>query len=144
MTKVELFVSLKIPDTTAITTFHTIERMGFDIKGVKREIYYKFDVENDAQEFGSKVSNVDVLVNANKNKFSLTLEKEEGMFYILIKDSDDKCEGMLKTLHKLGLTEIKSMEKGVLWALDVESLEVAKDIALKLLFNENYQEIEVL
>jgi len=144
MTKVELFVGLKIPDTTAITTLHTIERMDFDVKGVKREAYYRFDVEGDASKFSDKIGKVDVLVNANKNKFSNKLEKEEGAFYILVKDSDDKCSGLLKTLHKLGLTEIKSMEKGVLWALDVDSLEIAKDIASKLLFNENYQEIEIL
>lgn len=144
MSSVELFVGLKIPDTTAITTFHTIERMGFNVSKVKREIYYRFNIDDDASKFANKVGKIDVLVNANKNKFSLKLEKEEGAFYILVKDSDDKCYGLLKTLHKLGLTEIKSMEKGVLWALKVDSLGVAKDIASKLLFNDNYQEVEVL
>ncbi len=159
--KIELFVGLKIPDTTAITTFHTIEKMGYKIKKVKREIYYKFNVDEDAEKFCEKIGKVDVLVNANKNKYSIKLEKlsnesekgleklntflkEEGAFYILVKDSDDKCEGLLKTLHKLGLEEIKSMEKGVLWALHVDSEKIAKEIAEKLLFNENYQEIEIL
>ncbi len=144
MTNVELFVGLKIPDTTAITTFHTIERMGIGVNKVKREIYYRFDIEGDASRFSDKVSKIDVLVNANKNKFSLKLDKEEGVFYILVKESDDKCSGLLKTLHKLGLSEIKSMEKGVLWSLYVDSLDIAKEIASKLLFNENYQDIEVL
>tara|TARA_Y100000310_G_scaffold194076_1_gene194070 strand:+ start:416 stop:838 length:423 start_codon:yes stop_codon:yes gene_type:complete len=139
---IELFVGLKIPDTTAITTFHTIERMGYSIKGVKREMYYKFNVD-DAEKFSKKVGKVDVLVNANKNNFSLELKKEEGAVYILVKDTDDKCESLLKTLHKLGL-EIKSMEKGVLWALFVDSEKIAKEIASKLLFNDNYQEIEIL
>jgi phosphoribosylformylglycinamidine (FGAM) synthase PurS component len=134
----KLFVGLKIPDTTAITTFHTIERMGYSIKGVKREMYYEFD-----SDFSDKVGNVDVLVNANKNKFSLELEKEEGAVYILVKDTDDTCSGLMKTLHKLGF-DIKKMEKGVLWALFVDSEEIAKEIASKLLFNENYQEIEIL
>ena len=134
----KLFVGLKIPDTTAITTFHTIERMGYSIKGVKREMYYEFD-----SDFSDKVGNVDVLVNANKNKFSLELEKEEGAVYILVKDTDDNCEGLMKTLHKLGF-DVKKMEKGVLWALFVESPDIAKEIASKLLFNENYQEIEIL
>ena len=144
MSKVELFVGLKIPDTTAITTFHTIERMGFSVSKVKREIYYKFNIEGDAEKFSKKVGKVDVLVNANKNKYSNRLEKEEGAIYVLVKDTDDKCEGLLKTLHKLGLSEIKSMEKGVLWALFVESEKVAKEIADKLLHNENYQEISIL
>lgn len=144
MNKAELFVGLKIPDTTAITTFHTIERMGYKIEKVKREIYYKFNIEGDSEKFSKKIGKVDVLVNANKNKYSLKLEKEEGAFYVLVKDSDDRCFGLLKTLHKLGLEEIKSMEKGVLWALFVDSEKIAKEIADKLLHNENYQEAEIL
>lgn len=144
MSKVELFVELKIPDTTAITTFHTIERMGYNIKKVKREIYYKFNIDGDAERFTEKIGKVDILVNANKNKFCNKLEKEEGAFYVLVKDIDDNCEGLLKTLHKLGLSEIKSMEKGILWALYVDSLGITKEIAGRLLYNENYQEIEVL
>ena len=159
---VELFVGLKIPDTTAITTFHTIEKMGYkDVKGVKREIYYKFDVEGGAEQFAGKIGKVDILVNANKNKFSNSLEKEEGAVYVLVKDIDDKCEGLLHTLkERLGLNEIKSMEKGVLWTLYVDSEkrkisdfptsksknfeEIAKEIADRLLHNENYQEISLL
>jgi len=138
---IELFVSLKIPDTTAITTFHTIEKMGYKIKSISREIYYKFDVSSDISE---KISKVDILVNANKNNFSFKLDKKEGVFYILVKDSEEDS-GLLHTLQeRLGLKEIKKMEKGVLWGLEVESLEVAKEIASKLLYNENYQEIEVL
>lgn len=145
MSRVELFVGLKIPDTTAITTLHTIEKMGISVSKVKREMYYKFDVEGDADAFASKVGKVDILVNANKNKFSDKLEKEKGMFYILVKDKDDDCSGLLHTLQeRLGLSEIKKMEKGVLWCLGVDSLDKAKEIASKLLFNENYQEMEVL
>jgi len=145
MTKIGLFVGLKIPDTTAITTLHTIEKMGFAVSKVKREMYYKFEVEGDASKFAAKVGKVDILVNANKNKYSDKLEKEEGMFYILVKDTDDDCGSLLHTLQeRLGLKEIKKMEKGVLWCLKVDSLDKAKEIASKLLFNENYQEMEVL
>lgn len=145
MSKVELFVGLKIPDTTAITTFHTLERLGYDIKKLKRQIYYKFEIDGDKEKFANKVNKVDVLVNANKNTFSNELSKEEGAIYVLVKDRDDKCEGLLSTLKdRLGLKEIKSMEKGVLWALFVDNEEKAKDIAKKLLYNENYQEIILL
>ncbi len=140
----ELFVGLKIPDTTAITAFHTIERMGYKIKNLKRNIYYKFDIDGDKEKFSKKIGKVDVLVNANKNKYSSELEKEEGAVYVLVKDIDDKCEGLLTTLRKLGFTEIKGMEKGVLWTLYVDSEKVAKEIAEELLYNENYQEIEIL
>ena len=84
------------------------------------------------------------MVNVNKNKFSTKLEKEEGAHYILVKDTNDKCETLIQTLHKLGLYEIKTMKKGVLWALYVDSEKIAEEIAEKLLFNRNYQEIEVL
>jgi phosphoribosylformylglycinamidine (FGAM) synthase PurS component len=137
---IELFVGLKIPDTTAITTFHTIEKMGYKIDKVKREIYYRFDVEGNEKKVEEKIGKIDVLVNANKNKFSNKLEKEEGAVYILVKDPDDKCDGLLTTLHKLGLKNIKSMEKGVLWALFMDEKD-AEEVANKLLHNENYQEI---
>lgn len=141
---VELFVGLKIPDTTAITTFHTIEKMGFDVKKVKREIYYKFDVDGDKEKFAEKIGKVDVLVNANKNKYSTELEKEEAV-YILVKDIDDKCEGLLNTLkERLGFTEIKKIEKGVLWALYGVDEKVAEEITKKLLYNEHYQNYEIL
>ena len=149
MTDVELFVGLKIPDTTAITTFHTIEKMGYkDVKKLKREIYYKFDIDGDTAKFAEKIGKVDILVNANKNKFSNAIEKEDGAVYILVKDSDDKCEGLLHTLkERLGLSEIKSMKKGVLWTLYIDSdrgEEIAKEIANRLLHNENYQEMQNL
>ncbi|MEA2036905.1 MAG: hypothetical protein U9O94_05315 [Nanoarchaeota archaeon] len=148
MKTVELFVGLKIPDTTAITTFHTIEKMGHKIQKLTREMYYKFDIDGNEKKFAEKIGKVDILVNANKNKFVNSIEKEEGASYLLVKDSDDKCEGLLHTLkERLGLSEIKGMEKGVLWTLHIDSdnkEEVAKEIGNKLLHNENYQEMEML
>jgi len=142
---IELFVSLKIPDTTGITAFHTIEKMGYKISKLKREVYYKFEVSGDEKEFSERIGKVDILVNANKNKFHNKLEKQDGIFYILVKDIDDDSSGLLHTLQeRLGLKEIKKMEKGVLWAIGVESVEIAKEIANKLLHNENYQSMEIL
>jgi phosphoribosylformylglycinamidine (FGAM) synthase PurS component len=140
---IELFVSLKIPDTTAITTFHTIERMGYKVEKVKRELYYKFEVEGNEKKVAEKIGKVDVLVNANKNKYSNKLEREEGAVYVLVKDTEGDNSGLFTTLHKLGLNGIKSVEKGVLWALFMEE-EDAKEVADKLLHNENYQDIKVL
>ena len=160
MTKVELIVSLKIPDTTAITTFHTIERlpkanleerqkpfdkMGYKVEKVIREIYYKFEIDGDEENFKKKIAKIDILVNANKNNFKNKIETEEGAVNILVKDADDKCQGLLHTLQqRLGLSEIKSIEKGVLWTLHGIDKEKAKEIGDKLLHNENYQEMSVL
>ncbi len=147
MNSVELFVGLKIPDTIAITTFHTIEKMGYrEVKKVKREVYYKFNVEGDAEKFTGKIGKIDILVNANKNKFSNSIEKEENTVCVLVKDIDDKCEGLLHTLkERLGLSEIKQMEKGILWTLYIDSdkkEEIAREIGDRLLHNEHYQEIQ--
>ena len=149
MTQVELFVGLKISDTTAITTLHTIEKMGYkEVKKLKRDIYYKFEIEGDAEKFSKKIGKTDVLVNANKNKYSTKLEKEEGAVYILVRDIDASCSGLLHTLQeRLGLSEIKKMERGVLWVLFIESgnrEKIAEEIGNKLLHNENYQEMKIL
>jgi len=148
MTSVELFVSLKIPDTTAITTLHTIEKMGYKVKKVKRDIYYRFDIKGNPEKFAKKIGKIDILVNANKNTYSTQIKKEQNTVHILVKDIDDKCEGLLHTLQeRLGLKEITSMEKGVLWTLYIDSdkkEEIAREIGNKLLHNENYQEMEIL
>ena len=40
---VELVVSLKMPDATAITALQTLQKLGFNkIKDTKRSFYYKF------------------------------------------------------------------------------------------------------
>lgn len=145
MSKVELFVSLKIPDTTAITTFHTIEKMGFSkITKVKREIYYKFEIDGNKKKFAESIGKVDVLVNANKNRYSNKLSKERGATYIMVKEIDDKCDGLLNTLkNRLGFSEIKSIEKGVIWVLYGDR-DSAIEAAKRLLFNENYQRCGVL
>ncbi|MBW2988749.1 hypothetical protein KY358_00360 [Candidatus Woesearchaeota archaeon] len=143
MAKAELFVGLKIPDTTAITALNTIKRMGYPVEKLKRQLYYSFDIEGDLESFRKKIGKTDILVNANKNTHSTKLEKKKDAVYILVKDTGDSCSSLLKTLHSLGLKGIRSMEKGVLWELHTDK-ETAIEIADKLLYNENYQEIEVL
>jgi len=148
MNEVKLYVDLKIPDTAAITTFHLLEKMGYQVEKLKRTIYYKFDIDGNKEDFSKKIGKVDILVNANKNKFSTSLSKEEGFTYILVKERGDKCEGLLSALTKrLGFKEIQSIEKGVLWALKTDSVKkekIAQEIANKLLHNEHYQEVDVL
>ncbi len=145
MSIVELFVGLKIPDTTAITALHTLQRMGYDIKKLKRQVYYRFDVKGDAERFAKKANNVDILVNANKNTFSNHIDIEEGAVYVIVKDRGDTCQGLISTLtDRLGLKGINSMERGVLWVLFVDSEEIAREIANNLLHNENYQQFQII
>lgn len=148
MSIVELYVGLKIPDTTAITTFHLLKRMGYDISKVKRQVYYKFEIEGDATKFAEKISKVDILVNANKNNFSMKIEKDDPAVHVLVKDRGDKCEFLISTLKdRFDFSEIINIEKGILWYLYIDSKKkekIAKEIADVLLHNENYQGAKIL
>lgn len=147
----ELFVRLIIPDNTARTAFHTLERMGYNkLKSLNREDYYKFTVEDgNEKEFNEKIGKVDVLVNFNKNRFRIKRPdkafEENNEVRVLVKNIDDDCAGLLSTLqNRLGFMEIKSMEKGVLWAFDFdakkeEAEKLAMEITEKLLANRHYQ-----
>lgn len=136
----EMIVLLKIPDTTAITAFKTLKEMGFDnLKHLGRATYYH--VGGNVKE--EDLKNVDVLVNVNKNTVHFKIEKEEGKQYILVKDKD-QGDGLLNTLHKLGLEGVTKIEKGVLWVLEGVSKEEAIKIAEELLANRHYQEYKAV
>ncbi|MBI4452482.1 phosphoribosylformylglycinamidine synthase subunit PurS [Candidatus Woesearchaeota archaeon] len=143
---IEMIVSLKVPDTTAITALQTLQKLGFNkIKDVKRADYYKFSVEGDEGKFREKISKADVLVNANKHSFDFSLKKDS-YAKILVKNINDGGSGLLSTLkNRLGFDEIKRIENGVLWVLLVEAEEkearkIAEKAARELLVNEHYQE----
>ena len=156
MTKtIEMIVSLKVPDTTAITALQALQKLGFKkIKDVKRYFYYKFSVDGNTEDFKSKISKVDILVNANKHFFAFSMPKNviQGacIFFIMVKNIDDDGSGILSTLkNRLGFKEIKKMESAVLWSLliegdEKESKKMAEKAAKDLLVNENYQEYKIL
>jgi phosphoribosylformylglycinamidine (FGAM) synthase PurS component len=152
MTKIKLFVKLKIPDTTAITAFHTLERLGFkELKKLEREDYYEFVVLKDVDKFMKNIVKVDVLVNANKHSYNIFKTEDvpnEDAIRVIVKDSDDKALGLLSTLKgRLGFNDITDVSRGVLWKMTIEGdnkKEIAEKIAKDLLMNENYQEIEFL
>ena len=142
-----MFVSLKVLDNVAITAFNTLKRMGYNkLKKLDRSDYYKFDVKDIVEDFKEKISNTDILVNANKHKFLFALEKynkKNNIINILVQDLD-KENGLLSTLkERLGFTNIKKLEKGVLWTMHFDKKANAKNIAVditkSLLMNENYQ-----
>ena len=152
---VEMIVSLKVPDTTAITTLQTLQRIGFSkIKDVKRSDYYKFSVEGDIKKFRQAISKVDILVNANKHFFEFEIKKNttpEGcIFFVLVKNINDNGSGILSTLKdRLGFKNIKKAEKATLWSLNIdagkkEAIKIAHKAAKELLVNENYQEYKIL
>ena len=160
MPAIEMFVSLKVPDNVAITAFSTIKRMGDNqLKKLDRLDYYKFDVKNNIDKFKKQISNVDILVNANKHKCSFELgsnnkkdAKNKKDYYkqvnILVQDLDNGS-GLLPTFReRLGFDNIKKLEKGTLWTMhfgkDTNAEKIALSITKNLLMNENYQKYKII
>ena len=166
MPAIEMFVSLKVPDNVAITAFNTIKRIGFkDLKKLERADYYKFDIKDNAKDFKEKISNADILVNANKHKYNFELDNEktnnkknknnfknqknkDKKINILVQDLDNGT-ALLSTLkERLGFDNIKKLEKGILWTMHFDKKTNAKkismDITKNLLMNENYQKYKIL
>ncbi len=144
-----MIVSLKVPDTTAITALQTLQKLGFSkIKDVTRSSYYKFSVEDDLEEFKNKICKVDILVNANKHSYDFSIPNNNYV-KILVRNLNDGS-GILATLkNRLGFENIKRVEKSVLWSLNIdadekEAKKIAEKAAKELLVSEHYQEYTIL
>lgn len=151
MTTTELLVSLKVPDNAAITTFHTLHRMGYhNLKDLERADYYKFEFSGNKRQFEKKISQADILVNANKHKFKFNLEKndDEDKISVLVQNLGSDS-GLLSTLkERLGFKNIKKVEKGVLWTFNFDEVVDKENrtinITKGLLMNENYQKFKLV
>ena len=152
---IEMVVSLKVPDTTAITALQTLQRLGFGrLTDVKRSFYYKFLIDGSAEDFKSRISKVDILVNANKHFFAFSMQKNvipgACIFFVLVKNIDDDGVGLLSTLkNRLGFSNLKKAESAVVWGLlidanEKEARKIAEKAAKDLLANENYQEYTLI
>ena len=88
----ELFVTLKIPDTTAITALQVLKSMGFsEINDLRRVDYYRFLVDADAESFKNKIVKADIIVNANKH--SCSFHVPGGSSRLLVRDIENPGEG---------------------------------------------------
>lgn len=147
---IEMVVSLKVPDNTAVTALQTLQKIGFDkINGIKRADYYKFSVEEDSEKFKGRICKVDILVNANKHSYDFSMPKDSTL-KILVKNINDDGSGILSTLkNRLGFKSIRNVEKATLWSMTIdadekEARKIAEKAAKELLANENYQEYEII
>ena len=147
---VELVVSLKMPDATAITALQTLQKLGFNkIKDAKRSFYYKFTIDGNEEDFKNKISKVDIIVNANKHSFDFEIKKDNYV-KVLVKNTDDDGSGILSTLKdRLGFNNIKKVESAVMWGLLIDGNEkeagkTAEKAAKDLLVNEHYQEFTII
>src|SRR3989338_9106214 len=107
--------------------------MGYKIGELKRKIYYKFYIEGNAEEFAKKIVKVDILVNANKNTAEINA-KPNAKSAVLVKNIDDDSSILNTLQERLGFSEIKKMEQGVMWLMDCGK-DAAEKIAKELLAN---------
>lgn len=144
MPTTELLVSLKIPDNVAISALAALHRMGRDIKSLERHDYYLFEFSGDKKAFERKISQVDLIVNANKHKFRFGIA-DDGRKKILVQNLEEDT-ALLKTLREsLAAKEIKKVEKGTLWVIgSSDDDSTVSDIAKGLLMNENYQKFRII
>ncbi|MEK6808734.1 MAG: hypothetical protein AABY14_03545 [Nanoarchaeota archaeon] len=158
--QVEILVELKIPDTTAITTFQILKRIGYNrLTKVRRMEYYKFSINGSLETFTKEIIKADPIINVNKHRYYIQKKFSWNFFFqgdkelvvsILVKNikKEIRLLGILK--NRLGLNQIKDMESGILWGLYFENTnkivarKLSIEIAKKLLVNENYQRFEIL
>jgi phosphoribosylformylglycinamidine (FGAM) synthase PurS component len=159
--EIEMTVRLLVPDTTAITAFHTLEKMGISsVRRLRREDYYRFEASGDFDKVAGQLSKVDVIVNANKHRCRAVRPGEgygEGFpgistAWVLVKEegggSDDS---LLSTLRdRLGISCVSRVERGVLWTIGIDTPYrkdaemAAREAAEGLLSNKHFQQYMVV
>lgn len=158
--EIEMAVRLLVPDTTAITAFHAIEKMGIkSVRKLTREDYYRFGCEGDFEKLSAKLGKTDIIVNANKHRYEARRPGEpigDGFpglrtVRVIVYDTDRNDGGLLSILRdRLGFSGVKSVEKGLLWSLGIESGSeeeaegIARDVAEGLLSNKHYQSYNLI
>jgi len=138
MVSVELMVSLKIPDVTALTAANALRRrLGYAdaLKQLRRADYYRLDLAVDdadtALALGTELAErTNLFVNPNKHIYDLKvletrgeqIASEDGAYAVnvLVTDpADGSGEGMLAALQgRLGYGgRVQGLLKGVLWTM---------------------------
>ena len=157
MVSVELMVSLKIPDVTALTAANALRRrMGYAeaLKELKRADYYKLDLavadSDDALELAKDLAeHTNVFVNPNKHVYELKVLEARGeqiasqngayAVNVLVTDpADGSGEGMLAALQgRLGYGDrVQSLLTGTLWTMALvahdaqQARQMAEEIAV--------------
>ncbi len=150
---IELYVGLKIPDTTAITALQTIWRMGHAlVKQLFREELYQFTISGDENEFKERIRQVDILVNANKNTAYFSQQKKQEKYpevRVIVSDVGETYEGLRQKLTtQLGISGIQKISKKIVWTLIIDASQqnaekTANKLSEKLFSNRHYQDVAV-
>lgn len=150
MISIELVVSLKIPDVTALTAGNAIRRrLGYEdaLSAFTRADYYRLDldvVDRDAAEALTReiADNTNLFVNPNKHIYELRFPEDRGananvdgewLVNVLVTSPDDSSgEGIRSALSgHLGYPQVAGVQTGVLWSMRIKagSEQQARDVA---------------
>ncbi len=156
MREIELLVTLKIPDVTALTAANTIRRrLGYAerLLALKRADYYRLELETETEQAACDLvtdlaQRTNHFVNPNKHAFTvrtarqrLTPPSTNGAFEVevLITDAEgDRAPDLEQALasDRIAQGRVKAVHVGVLWTLTLradspqEAVELARDIAI--------------
>lgn len=155
MISVELVVSLKIPDVTALTAGNAIRRrLGYDevLSSLERADYYRMDLDVKERDLAEKLvremaEETNLFVNPNKHTYDVQFPDERGananvdgewLVNVLVTSPDDTSgDGIASALTgRLGYGQVADVETGVLWTMriraesEAEAREVAENITV--------------
>ena len=105
--KLEMFVGLTIPDSTASTALRALQKMLPEIKSLVREDYYRFEIEGDLDATIDRLGKADILVNANKN--TCRIKKQGGSegpngsgIKVLVQNTNNSPAELSKNANQIG------------------------------------------
>ena len=154
MIEVELLVSLKIPDVTALTAANSLRRrMGYAdaLTELRRADYYRIGLNVDSVEEAMALATelaeeTNQFVNPNKHVYRIRLPEgidaeasgngRHAVEALIIDPNDGSAQGALGALQgRLGYGDrVASLSKGMLWTLTIKagSREAAQALAEEL------------
>jgi len=140
MTTVELVVSLKIPDVTALTAGNAIRRrLGYEgvLSALTRADYYRLDLDVDDRDAAEALTReiaegTNLFVNPNKHIYELRFPEDRGananvngewlVNVLVISPDDSSGEGIRGSLNgHLGYPQVTGVQTGVLWSMRVKA-----------------------
>ena len=156
MITVELLVTLKIPDVTALTAANTLRRrLGYaeTLRELRRADYYALDLNVDNPDEALELArdmaeHTNLFVNPNKHAYQVRLAQERGaegsgngerVVSVLVTDpADSSPAGILNSLRAAPDygEQVQGVRTGVLWTLrlladsEQRAREMAEDITV--------------
>jgi len=152
MQTVELLVSLKIPDVTALTAASSIRRrLGYAeaLKELRRSDYYSLDLNTTDPQAANELAHelaekTNLFVNPNKHSYEVRSPQDRGggptptdglwRVEVLVTDAEGaQADDIQQALtHRLGYSEqVIAVRRGILWTLllAADNAEQAREIA---------------